>query len=206
MKPKCFFFSSKNQLWHICFVIFRSAATHTTPVQRTQPNTNGIRLVPASQLRQVSKPGGTAPAQYTLTNSGGGNSTPTFTPTPQARPQQITTHQIIRIQKHPAPLPDPPRHQISNPSMKGAPPRPTLKISRLTSGELFFCVIIPWNRIVNVLLCVVLTKFILKQFTKIVIEKHQMISLNNRYSETNSLKLYEFLKFQGFNFYSNEKC
>jgi len=87
----------------------------------------------------VNKPGGTAPT-YTL-NSGGG--TPPFTPTPQhSRP--LVTHQLVRVPKHPAPLPDPPRHQIANATLKGAPPRPTLKISRLTSG-----IVLSWNMTIS---------------------------------------------------------
>ena len=42
--------------------------------------------------------------------------------------------QMTAVMKHPAPLPDPPKFQISGQNMKSAPPKPTLKISRLTEG------------------------------------------------------------------------
>lgn len=126
----------------------KSAANNSIAPVRTMQTQNGIRLVPASQLRQVqNKTGGAAPT-YTFNSSG--QVTPTFTPTPQGRPGtqpgQVTHHQIIRAPapRHPAPLPDPPRHQISNPSMKKEPPRPTLKISRLTSG-----IVLSWNMTVT---------------------------------------------------------
>jgi len=128
----------------------KSAANNSIAPVRTLQTQNGIRLVPASQLRQVqmqNKPGGAAPT-YTFNSSG--QVTPTFTATPQGRPGtqpgQVTHHQIIRAPapRHPAPLPDPPRHQISNPSMKKEPPRPTLKISRLTSG-----IVLSWNMTVT---------------------------------------------------------
>ena len=115
----------------------QTTTTNITPVQRQQPS-NGIRLVPASQLRQVqqvNRPGGGGPT-YVVNNSMGG-ATYSVNPRPL-----VATQQIVRVVKHPAPLPDPPRHQITNPSMKGAPPRPTLKISRLTSGKILFCILI----------------------------------------------------------------
>ncbi len=91
--------------------------------------------MPANQLRQVQqvqRPGGGGTPTYVVNNGSGG-----ATYSIQQNRPLVASAQIVRVVKHPAPLPDPPRHQITNPSMKAAPPRPTLKISRLTSGKPF---------------------------------------------------------------------
>ena len=89
---------------------------------------NGLRLVPANQLRggnatvmQVKGPPMIGGGSYTISNG--------------ALVPQNSQAQIMRVLKHPAPLPNPPRHQLQNASLKAAPPRPTLKISRLNTGE-----------------------------------------------------------------------
>ena len=55
-----------------------------------------------------------------------------------------STLQMTTVMKHPASLPDPPKFQISAQSMKSAPPKPTLKISRVTDG-----IILSWNMNLN---------------------------------------------------------
>ena len=83
--------------------------------QLAKPN-NGIRMVPTANLVGVNR--GTTVLQ-----------------TPVAILQsKKPTLQMTPVMKHPAPLPDPPKFQISGQNMKSAPPKPTLKISRLTEG------------------------------------------------------------------------
>lgn len=113
-----------------------TATTNITPVQ--QQSTNGMHLNPTPQLRQiqqVNKPSEVA-SKFTLNNNSSGSN---FTAVPQTRPL-VAPHQLVKVIQHPAPLPDLPRHQLTNPSMIGAPPRPTLKISRLTTG-----IVLSWN-------------------------------------------------------------
>lgn len=65
-----------------------------------------------------------------------GQNKPTAIAKPLIRPNSTTITPARRL-NHPAPLPDPPRHQLvsSSPGMKNPPPRPTLKISRLQNGK-----------------------------------------------------------------------
>ena len=81
------------------------------PKQAKPPN-NGIRMVPTANLVQG------------VTNR--------ITTVPVAIKK--SSLQMTAVMKHPAPLPDPPKFQISGQNMKSAPPKPTLKISRLTEG------------------------------------------------------------------------
>ena len=79
--------------------------------KKGQTPNNGLRMVPASKLR----------SNLVQVNP--------------AKPAAISVTQVSKpILKHPAPLPEPPKFQISGPNMKGSPPKPTLKISRLTEG------------------------------------------------------------------------
>ena len=87
--------------------------------KQAKPN-NGIRMVPTANLVGVNR--GTTVLQ-----------------TPVAilqskKPTLQVTH-VSPVIKHPAPLPDPPKFQITGQNMKSAPPKPTLKISRLTEGK-----------------------------------------------------------------------
>ena len=88
--------------------------------KQAKPN-NGIRMVPTANLVGVNR--GTTVLQ-----------------TPVAilqskKPTLQVTHVSPPVIKHPAPLPDPPKFQIAGQNMKSAPPKPTLKISRLTEGK-----------------------------------------------------------------------
>jgi len=96
--------------------------------KQAKPN-NGIRMVPTANLVGVNR--GTTVLQ-----------------TPVAilqskKPTLQVTH-VSPVIKHPAPLPDPPKFQIAGQNMKSAPPKPTLKISRLTEG-----IILSWNMNLN---------------------------------------------------------
>ena len=62
--------------------------------------------------------------------------------------------QMTPVMKHPAPLPDPPKFQISGLNMKSAPPKPTLEISRLTEG-----IKLSWNMNLNLTIYASITSY-----------------------------------------------
>ena len=84
--------------------------------------TNGLRMVPVSQLRGNNAI--IAPVKK-LVPAGGFSTIPNLT-----NVAVVQNH----VARHPAPLPNPPRMQTNGP----LPPKPTLKLSRLQNGKIFF--------------------------------------------------------------------
>ena len=82
----------------------------------TASASNGLRMIPVSQLRgnnAVITPVKKAPANF----------------------NNLINQNVVRVARHPAPLPDPPRAQPNAPGT--LPPKPTLKLSRLQTGKIF---------------------------------------------------------------------
>ena len=118
--------STNNGAKQVIDIIDLSDEEDHKPKQAKPPN-NGIRMVPTANLVQVNNQGHTV------------------LKTPVAIMQsKKSTLQMTTVMKHPASLPDPPKFQISEQSMKSAPPKPTLKISRVTDG-----IILSWNMNLN---------------------------------------------------------
>ena len=98
-----------------------------------QPN-GGLRLVPSAQLRgatvvQVPR------SQLNQVNTMGQSILQPPVAIVAKKPSSLQVTPVATILKHPAPLPDPPKFQMTGGNYKASPPKPTLKISRLTEGK-----------------------------------------------------------------------
>ena len=93
-------------------------AKPTSTTTSNAASANGLRMIPVSQLQRgnnaVITPVKKAPVSF----------------------NNILNQNVVRVARHPAPLPDPPRAQPSAPGT--LPPKPTLKLSRLQTGKDFF--------------------------------------------------------------------
>ena len=91
-------------------------APKPTSTSASSSPANGIRMVPVAQLRGNNAV--MAPVKKAVAPMAQFNNIPNLT-------------NVVRVARHPAPLPDPPRMQSNGP----LPPKPTLKLSRLQTGK-----------------------------------------------------------------------